>query len=836
MSDGQVVIDIDGDDAGFRRKLGGLTKVATLGVAALTVATIGLGVAGVKAVTEFNTGMANVATLIPGNTERVKELSGAVQDMAVEVGKSTTDLSTGLYQTISAFGDTAETVEILETNARAAVGGLAETVDAINLTSAVTKAYGDTSAEAVEKVSDLALLTVRLGQTTFPELAASVGAVTPLMQALGGSQEELFATMATFTGVTGNASEVATQLKGTLQALMAPTDAAAEAFADAGYESGAAAVEALGFEGAIGLLTDAAAKSGTPLQDYIGSIEGQTLALALAGPQADAYRDKLAAMGDAAGVTDEAFREQAEGVNVLGFTFGQLQQVGTTSLQKLGDLIGDVFGPDLIASVDTVKGALDDIISGFGILLEGPAGTSKLGIMQGLVTDVTTGGEQIQAGISSLIDLLANGIEDVAPVLISAVASLLVAVAQALPGLIPPVVDALLAGILSIVNALPGIIPALIQAVVTALVSVVNAIITALPDFVIAMVDAIVASIPILIEGATQLFMTLAEAIPVVIPQVLDALIGGITQIVEMLPTLLPVVLEAAIALFVALAQALPIVQVTVQQAVVDLITIVVDMLPTLLPMLFDAAVALFIALVEALPEIMPQLTDATVELIIAIAKLLPTLIPTLQRASIALFTALVKAVPQISAALLAAFRELIQQSIDSFPGQMHKFEQAGRDIVRGLIDGITGNVRALKDAVTQAASDALEAAKAVLGIESPSKAFAWIGRMVDEGWADGITDHARRVVNAVSDTVGAMVDAAQSSRLASILAVSPGYVPAAAGYGLSGTSVVRGASPDVSAGASRGGDINVVVQNPMGTYADGLAAWRDIQGGVAWS
>ena len=38
--------------------------------------------------------------------------------------------------------------------------------------------YGDTSAAAVAKASDLALLTVRLGQTTFPELAASIGRVT----------------------------------------------------------------------------------------------------------------------------------------------------------------------------------------------------------------------------------------------------------------------------------------------------------------------------------------------------------------------------------------------------------------------------------------------------------------------------------------------------------------------------------------------------------------------------------------------------------------------------------------------------------------------------------
>jgi len=59
-------------------------------------------------------------------------------------------------------------MKVLEINSKAAAGGVATTRDAIDLTSAVTKAYGDTSAAAVQGVSDLALETVRLGQTTFP--------------------------------------------------------------------------------------------------------------------------------------------------------------------------------------------------------------------------------------------------------------------------------------------------------------------------------------------------------------------------------------------------------------------------------------------------------------------------------------------------------------------------------------------------------------------------------------------------------------------------------------------------------------------------------------------
>lgn len=203
----------------FGKGMQNVGKSLTVGVTAPLVA---LGGAGVVAATQLNASMANVASLGIA-TERVEELKGAVQTMAVEVGKSTEDLSGGVYQVISAFGDTADTVEIVRINAIAAAAGLSTTEEAINLTSAVTKAYGDTSATAVQKVSDLAFVTVQLGQTTFPELASAMGSVTPIAEALGIKQEELFASMATLTGVTGSTAEVSTQLRATYQAILKPT-------------------------------------------------------------------------------------------------------------------------------------------------------------------------------------------------------------------------------------------------------------------------------------------------------------------------------------------------------------------------------------------------------------------------------------------------------------------------------------------------------------------------------------------------------------------------------------------------------------------------------------
>ncbi len=367
----EAYVDISIKTAPFKKQLSGLetaTKKTTQNIQqrfqtlAPTFRKVGIGmaVAGgaitatlgltIKSAMSFNKEMANIATLIPGATERVIELKTAIREMAVEVGKGTADLAQGAYQVISAFGDTADTVAILEIAAKAATAGVADTTSAINLLSAVTKGYGDTSKEAVQKASDLAFMTVKLGQTNFPQLEASIGRVIPLTAELGVSEEELFAVMATGTGVTGKAAEVSTQLRGIMQSLMSPTADMTKLFEDMGFKSGKAMLADLGLAGALKLVKDTADASNMPLQKYISSIEGQTLALALTGTQADTYTEKLEAMMDVTNQTDIAFREQTEGINKAGFAFEQAK----IRIGGLGQEIGERLLPMITSLIEKI--------------------------------------------------------------------------------------------------------------------------------------------------------------------------------------------------------------------------------------------------------------------------------------------------------------------------------------------------------------------------------------------------------------------------------------------------------------------------------------------------
>ena len=321
----------------------------------VTAPIVGIGAAALSSAADLNEGLANVASLgVAG--DRINELREDVQTLQVDVGKTATDLTDGLYQVVSAFGDSADTAEILRINAMGAAAGLATTGQAIALTSAVTKNYGDTSAEAVQATTDLAFTAVRLGQTTFPELAGAMGRVAGMSKSLGVSQEELFGVMAASTGVMGSASEVSTQLSGLYTAMMAPTENLAALISDLGFANSEAMIGSLGLQGSIAAIVDAATASDQPLQSYIGSIDGQRLAIGLAGELAGDYESKLGEMANASGAAAAAFAAQSEGVNSTSFQMQQLRQQITTVGADLGQTLVPALASVLEAATPVIQG------------------------------------------------------------------------------------------------------------------------------------------------------------------------------------------------------------------------------------------------------------------------------------------------------------------------------------------------------------------------------------------------------------------------------------------------------------------------------------------------
>ena len=343
--------------------------VAGAAIAGATTAAVAFGKTSLDAAAKFETGMSNVATLLDGDTatvnKRIAEMGDGIMDIAKKTGLATDDLSNGMYQIVSALGDSKDATSQLEVAAKAAKAGGATTVDAINLLSAVTKGYGDTSGEAWSNAADLAFQTVKLGQTSFPELAANMGKVVPIASALGITQKELFGSFATLTGVTGSTAEVATQMKSVFSGLMTPSTALSEKIGELGYESANAMLDQLGLIGTLDKLSAACGDDKQAVAKLFSSVEAQTAVLALAGSQTKNWVQKTEAMAGAADATSNAFDKSTD--NLQG-KLDKMKQVFETFKIRVGNIlipivtnIVDKAIPKIEKAFDTLMPILTDI-------------------------------------------------------------------------------------------------------------------------------------------------------------------------------------------------------------------------------------------------------------------------------------------------------------------------------------------------------------------------------------------------------------------------------------------------------------------------------------------
>lgn len=435
----------------------GIAAVSTVAVAA-TAALVKFGADAVKSAAEFETQMANVATLLDGKEEqvsaRISELGDDVLAVSNNTGVATDELTDGLYQIISAVGDSEDAVSQMELAAKAAAAGGAETTDAINLLTAVTKGYGDTSGEAFQKASDLSFMTVKLGQTSFPELASSIGKVIPMASALGVEQEELFGAFATLTGVSGSTAEVATQMKAVMVGLMSPTKDMTKALNSLGYSNANAALESLGFQGTLDALGETVDGDTQKLAKMFSSSEAQNAILYMAGDLTEDLTKKTAALYDATGATDAAFAKQTDTLEYtiqciknLGKNF--MTSVGRTILPVVKDIAQKLLpvvqgGLERIQPVfESLYAALSPVISMVGDLILGlmPSFEKRLGMvwdlwekMQPVLGEIAG---QLMPILGTVLGELDGLFETIAPVISEFIESLLPILGEMLVALAP---------------------------------------------------------------------------------------------------------------------------------------------------------------------------------------------------------------------------------------------------------------------------------------------------------------------------------------------------------------------------------------------------------------
>jgi TP901 family phage tail tape measure protein len=338
---------------GFGKALKANSKAIGLGMTLASAAITGAMGLAVSSSLDFSKAMAEVNTL---GVKDLEVLGDSVKDVSMAFGLDLVDSANAAYQAISAGASEAQTPLLLEQAAIAATAGVTELSTAIELGTSVTNAFG-MGIDSASKVFDEAFIAVKGGVTTFDELSAAVGKLSPIMSAAGLSSGEMFASIGALTKGGIATAEAVTGMKAVIAGILKPTSDAEKMAKKLGIEFNITALKAEGLGGFMDKLKKATGGNIEQMGAFFASTEALGAALALTGAGAESFTDLLVQMKDSTGASQEAFDAFVDANP--GFALEQLK----TTIKVLAIEIGDHLAPILSDMAEKlspiIKGAID---------------------------------------------------------------------------------------------------------------------------------------------------------------------------------------------------------------------------------------------------------------------------------------------------------------------------------------------------------------------------------------------------------------------------------------------------------------------------------------------
>jgi len=518
--------------------------------------------------------------------------------------------------------------------------------------------------------------------------------------------------------------------------------------------------------------------------------------------------------------TTRSFNSAMEGMQIeVGAIFADFKQTlmsdsidiirsFTKNLQAAGGdwgKIGEAIGQALGDIVNLINEYLPKVVE-MGVQIIETLGSALLDNLDVLMETATS-------ILMTLLNTVIAGLPGLVEAAAQIVVSLATGIADALPTLIPAIVQAVVTIVKTLVDNLPLILDAALQLITglaEGLLAALPVLIEALPAIIQGLVDFMLGATPDIIQAGITLLSSLVTALPTIIDAIVSVLPQIITGLVKAIRNGIPDIIEAGVNLLTSLVQDLPSIITTVVMAIPEIVLCLIDALVECVPMIVDAGVQLLTSLVENLPEIIsnlisviptiiaslvtalseatPQIVEAGVQLLIALIQDLPTIIyailgaipqiissivsaitgssPQVDKAGVTVFTALINNLTGIISTIVSAVPEIMSAVVEAFKRHLHEMVDIGKNIVKGLWDGIQTLKDWLWNRVSGWISDIWDGICDFFGIHSPSREMAWIGEMLVKGLSGSIDENGGEAVNAaqlmadnINDVFGNLAD-----------------------------------------------------------------------------
>jgi tape measure domain-containing protein len=239
---------------------------------------------------------------------------------------------------------------------------------------------------------------------------------------------------------------------------------------------------------------------------------------------------------------------------------------------------------------------------------------------------------------------------------------------------------------------------------------------------------------------------------------ILDMLIGAVPKIIDLIGKLLASLLDLVINLAPKFAAAFN-----------ALLGAIVSVIATNTPKINGMILSLLTQLLESMLKYVPRMVDAGSRLIIAflngIAKNAGKMVSAATNVIVAFINGISKNLPRIINAGLNLIVNFVNGLANGIRSHTAAMQAAGRNLASAIIDGMTGGLASgvgrIVSEARSVASSALNAAKSVLGIHSPSKEFYKIGAYVNQGFAQGLRSGNKSDVDSAFNSLKSQLSSA---------------------------------------------------------------------------
>jgi tape measure domain-containing protein len=221
----------------------------------------------------------------------------------------------------------------------------------------------------------------------------------------------------------------------------------------------------------------------------------------------------------------------------------------------------------------------------------------------------------------------------------------------------------------------------------------------------------------------------------------------ALTAIMQTVIGIIPTVMKALELALVAFAEAIIAAAPALIEAIVVVLGGLLDAIVELTPKVVETLGVLLDAIIELCIEYIPKLVTAgmvvVTGLLDGISKKLPKMMDKAGDVIVAFIRGLGAQALKITTAAGETLITFVEGLTTWIRNNQQRMNDAGRELVKAIIDGMISGIASLGSGVIEAiaglAGNAIDRAKEILGIASPSKVFKEIGKNVVLGFVNGV-------------------------------------------------------------------------------------------------